>query len=53
MEENKKLAFNNIDLSGCPKCLKAAVLLEMRKRASGLVSVKYTKEAPKIKASKK
>jgi hypothetical protein len=51
VEDNKNLAFTEIDLSDCHKCLKSAVLLEMRKKAG--LTVKYTREAPKVKASKK
>jgi hypothetical protein len=53
IEENKGLSFNSLDLSGCPKCLKSAVILEMRNKGSGLSKVIYTKEAPKVKSSKK
>lgn len=49
-EENKAIAFSELDLSDCPKCLKSAIVLEMRSR-SGL-KVIYTREKPKVKAKK-
>jgi hypothetical protein len=52
VEDNKNLAFTELDLSDCHKCLKSAVLLEMRKKAG--LTVRYTREAPKVvKAAKK
>ena len=51
VEDNKNLAFNEVDLSDCHKCLKSAVLLEMRKKVG--LTVKYTREVPKVKVSKK
>jgi hypothetical protein len=54
LEDQNKLAFNEIDLSDCPKCLKSGVILEMRTRGDlNKTKVIYTREAPKEKNKKK